>query len=266
MSPMSPTPEPAPEPISEHHATVHDPRHLARRRLLASLRPGVSRGHALAGVLCAVLGFALVTQVRQHDTVVGSLRSNELIALLQGVNQRSGQLEDTSRDLQRQLAELQSGSDRAAVAERAARERLDSYSVLAGTRAARGPGIRLDIADPAGTVTGAMLLDAVSELRGAGAEAMQIGQVRVVAQTSFVDAESSGVRVGQDLLGPPYRILAIGDGASLARAMAIPGGILEQLRARRATPSVTELDSVEITARHTPAAATYARPAPAASP
>ena len=57
---------------------------------------------------------------------------------------------------------------------------------------ATGPGIELTISDPNGKVGPDVLLDALQELRDAGAEAVEISSldgpaVRVVASTSFVD-------------------------------------------------------------------------------
>lgn len=240
-------------------------RHAGTRRLLALFRPQVNRGQLLAGALCAVLGFALVTQVRQDDPALTTLRNSEVIALLQEVTKRSNQLESQGRDLRSRLEALQGGSDKAEVAREVAVERIDLYSVLAGTRAVAGPGIELQIADPEGGVRAALLLDTIQELRGAGAEAIQVGDVRVVAGTAFVDTDETGVRVGDELVRAPYRILAIGESASLARALAIPGGVLEQLRSRQAEPTVVERTELRITARHTPEQPHYARPAASAS-
>ncbi len=243
------------------------PRHVGRRRLLAAMRPQARRGHVLAGLLCAVLGFALVTQVRQNPSELDSLRNNEVIALLQGVTEQSNKLEAQARELQGQLDALRTGSDTEEVARQVAAQRIEVYSVLAGTRAVRGPGIQLEIADPQGAVSAVVLLDAVQELRGAGAEAIQVGDIRVVARTAFVDDSSgAGVLVGSGRVDAPYRILAIGDAASLGRALAIPGGVLEQLRSRAAVPTVTEQDELQITARDTPDPPHYARPAPSATP
>jgi len=245
-----------------------------RRRLRAAMRPGLSRGHLLAGLLCAVLGFALVAQVRQtQNATIGALRQGELVALLQNVTDQSARLDAQARQLEQQLTELQSGSDRAVVAEQVARERLDVYAVLAGTRAASGPGIQLDITDPGRVVSAATVLDTVQELRGAGAEAIQVGgqngaAVRVVVDTAFLDDPAGrGVEVDGRVLIPPYRVVAIGDAASLHRALAIPGGILETLQTRQASGRVIEQQSIMVSAQHDPKASRYARAAePAATP
>ncbi|MFZ0157602.1 MAG: DUF881 domain-containing protein [Kineosporiaceae bacterium] len=240
-----------------------------RRRLLAAMRPSVTRAQLLAGLLCAVLGFALVAQVRQTQTAsLPTLRQGDLIGLLQRTTTRSSQLEEEARQLQAQLTELQTGSDRAAVAKKVTSAQLEVFRVLAGTVAATGPGIQLDIADPNRAVSAAMLLDAIQELRGAGAEAIQVGPVRVVAETAFVDdAGGNGIRIDGVVLRPPYRVLAIGDSSSLDRALSIPGGILEGLSARQADGTIQKLPTVEVVARATPRTPLYARPVtPAATP
>src|SRR2546427_1100575 len=118
----------------------------ARRRLLASLRPGASRGQVLAGVLCALLGFALVVQARQTAQAgYAGMRQSDLVSLLGKITARSAQLEQESRDLQARREALLSATNRSEAAQQAARDRLQVLGVLAGTAPASGPGIVLDI-------------------------------------------------------------------------------------------------------------------------
>jgi uncharacterized protein YlxW (UPF0749 family) len=230
------------------------------------MSPRVSRGQLLAGLLCLVLGFALVASVRQtRSDDYASLRQSDLVRILTGLNEESARLEEESRRLQGIRDDLASGSDSSAAAEQAARERLEVLGVLTGTAPATGPGIELDIRDPQAMVTAATLLDTLQELRDAGAEAVQLDDVRVVASTSFVDAES-GVRVDGALLTPPYRYKAIGDPPTMAAALDIPGGVLEVLRQEGATGTVSDKDEITIDALRPLSAAEYARPAPAPSP
>jgi uncharacterized protein YlxW (UPF0749 family) len=245
-----------------------DPADEARRRLLRALRPRPTRGQLLAALLCAVLGFGLAVQARQiHSQGLQSLRQADLVSLLNTVTDRSNRLEAETRTLQDLRDQLRSGTDRSAAAQAAARQRLDVLGVLAGTAAATGPGIRLSIRDPSDAVTAAILLDTLQELRDAGAEAVQVGSVRVVASTAFVDDPGGrGVRVDDSLVNPPYEFLAIGDSATLAAALGIPGGVLEVLRQKGATGTVTQVDSLTVGALRRAPTAQYARPAPAAPP
>jgi uncharacterized protein YlxW (UPF0749 family) len=116
-------------------------------------------------------------------------------------------------------------------------------------------------------VTATTLLGAVEELRNAGAEAMQIGDVRVVASTSFADDPNhGGVQVDRELVRPPYRLLVIGDPATLAPALEIPGGVLDAVKQVGASATQTRLTTVDVRAVHRLSSPAYARPAPAASP
>src|SRR5204862_247268 len=83
-----------------------------------------------------------------------------------------------------------SGQTQAALRE--ARDRARTLGILTGTLPARGPGIVLTVVDPQGTVGADVLLDAVEELRDAGAEALQLSGVCVVAQTPIVDDPAGG--------------------------------------------------------------------------
>ena len=106
------------------------------------------------------------------------------------------------------------------------------------------------------------MLDAVQELRDAGAEAIQIGDVRVVASTSFVDApDRSGIAVDGTVVAPPYTIRAIGDPDVLEPALRIPGGVVPRLENDGDRVSVTELDLVVVDALRAVAPPEYARPA-----
>jgi uncharacterized protein YlxW (UPF0749 family) len=238
----------------------------AWQRLLRTMRPRVSRGQLLAATLCALLGFALVVQVRQTQVQgLSQLRQADLVRVLSGITDRSQQLYETGLELQRTLDRLESGSGSSREAQQAARERLDVLGILAGTAPARGPGIRLDIDDPRGEVDASVLLDTVQELRDAGAEAMQIGNVRIVAGTAFVDGDP-GVDVDGTPLRPPYRFTVIGDPQTLASAVDIPGGVLEVLRQKGAQGKVTTAPALDVDALHTLAPAEYARPAVDATP
>ena len=114
-------------------------------------------------------------------------------------------------------------------------------------------------------MSAATVLDTVEELRDAGAEAIQIGTVRVVASTSFVDGTGSspaGIAIDGTLLHAPYVVLAIGDPQTLQAALNIPGGVLETLQGQGADGNVTSEEQVQITALHAVSAPRYARPAP----
>jgi uncharacterized protein YlxW (UPF0749 family) len=238
-----------------------------RRRLVNTfLRPRVTKGAFTAALLCGLLGFAAVVQVRANqDEDLRGLRQSELIGILDNVSERSTRLQAEARELERTREQLTSGRDRAQAAVEESKARAETLGVLAGTLPAEGPGIELTIPDPDGEVDADVLLDAVQELRDAGAEAISVGPARVVASTFFVDGDDGSVMVDDEKLSPPYRVLVIGDPATLASALDIPGGIMESLGSRGSKARVQQRDSVTIDALRRLSTPEYARPAPEAT-
>ena len=184
--------------------------------------------------------------------------------ILDDVGGRRDRLAAEASDLQAQQRALAGGATGSQAAIDAARARLDALGVLAGTVAATGPGVEVFVTDPQSTVRSAQVLDLVQELRDAGAEAIQIGSVRVVASTWFADA-AGGVSVDGTVLRPPYTVLAIGDSQTMATALEIPGGVVASLP-DRAAATVAAREQVEVTALHAVQAPRYARPATTARP
>lgn len=216
-------------------------------------QPRLTRAHLLAGLLLGLLGFSLVVQARQTQSEsLSSLSQSELIRVLDTVTNQSERLDAQARDLEQTSQELRSGSDQAAAAKRATQARLEVLGILAGTLPAQGSGVTLQIEDPEGSVDAAQLLDTVQELRDAGAEAIQLGTVRVVAGTSFVDADAvdGGVIVDGTTLSAPFTFTAIGDSATLGTALDIPGGVLETLRQDGARGTVRSDNALTVTAIH----------------
>lgn len=203
--------------------------------VVAAFRPHrATRGQVLAGILCAVLGFALVVQVHQTNVSgLASLRQADLGQVWARLSGEYTRLEEEAQGLQEARERLADRDQARAAAEESARSRIAILAILAGTAPAVGPGVTIRIEDPRGRVGAAEILDAVQELRDAGAEAIQIGgggaEVRVIASTSFVDADD-GIRTGGVTVRAPYAMRVIGDPDTLAAALDIPGGVTDVLR------------------------------------
>ncbi|WP_153396035.1 DUF881 domain-containing protein [Ornithinicoccus halotolerans] len=265
MTAQDPRPEPDPEqnprPEQDPAAPVEVPRPQAWRRL-RRLGVRVSRGSLLAGVLTLLLGLALVVQVRTVDAGdLESLREPELIALLDDVTSRGEALEVEIAQLEQERRELRSARGDEAAAE-AARSRLESYQVLAGTVPATGPGVVVLVTDSEHAVSATTMVDLIQELRDAGAEAIQIGSHRVVASTWVGTAEDGRLTIAGSALNSPYRIVALGDPHTLTGALSIPGGFSDSVRRVGAEVSIEERDQILVDALHEPTEPRYARPVP----
>lgn len=222
-----------------------------RQALLAGLwPPRVTRAQLIVAVLLFVLGLGLAIQVRaasSEDEVLRGARPEDLVRILSDLENRTERLEDEKSALEDQRTELENSSDQAEEARRQTQERERELGVLAGTVAAEGPGIQMRVSDPGRVVGADMLLDAVQELRAAGAEAMQINEVRIVAGTAFVDSGGQVTIDGQKVQ-EPFRIEAIGRPQDLEPALNIPGGVVQSLEKEQAGVTVSRPERVVVDA------------------
>lgn len=220
---------------------------------------------ALAVVLCLLLGVAIVTQARQTESgdSLETARPADLLVLLDSLQRREAALNTEAADLQRTLESLQASGagDQAAIEN--AQARLAALSILIGTVAATGPGVTITIDDVAPGVSPETMLDVVNELRAAGAEVMQVGgtggQERVGVDT-WVAGSPGALVIDGTTLSPPYSVVAIGDPATLAAAMNIPGGAVDSVERVGGTMAVQQADVVNVTALRQPKPRQYAQP------
>lgn len=232
------------------------------RRVYRMARPRATRANAFALLLACLLGFAIATQVRQTQSLgLEDLRQDELVRILDDVTQNGTRLDDEATELEATRDGLTSSEDNSPEAIAAARERADTLGILAGTERATGPGITLRITDTRGEIEAASLLDAVQELRDAGAEAMQVGSVRIVAGTWFRDG-SDGVEADGQTLSPPYEFTVIGDPPTMSSAMEIPGGVSDSVRTKGGEVRIREFSSINVEALHSNSSPRYAQPVP----
>ncbi|MGH2828991.1 MAG: DUF881 domain-containing protein [Actinomycetota bacterium] len=234
--------------------TSHDPQPAQSRR----------GGIALA-LAVTLLGFLLATQFRASQTLAGRLeseREEDLAQLLGDLQTQSDELFDEVVGLRIELDRARTSRDREQVLLDTASRQLASLRVLLGLVPVEGEGIEVTISDPDGTVGADILVDAVQELRDAGAEAIDVGGVRVVASTSF-SGDPGAIRADRATrLSPPYRIKAIGGRQTLAEAMRIPGGVIDAVESQPgAAAMVTESPRLTIASLRPAPSFSYAEPA-----
>ncbi|MEV7812998.1 DUF881 domain-containing protein [Streptomyces flaveolus] len=233
-----------------------------RQRLVKGLwPPRFTRAQLIVAVLLFGLGFGLAVQVASNsdtDSALRGARQEDLVRILDELDSRTQRLQDEKQGLEKQRQELQTSSDQAAEARRQTAEKERQLGILAGTVAAQGPGITMTIEDTKGTVQADMLLDAIQELRAAGAEAIQVNGVRVVAGTYFTDSGKS-VSVDGNKINAPYRFQVIGKPQDLEPALNIPGGVVQTLEKEQATATVERSDKIVVDALRQAKRPDYAR-------
>ncbi|MGQ5265077.1 DUF881 domain-containing protein [Micromonospora sp. ZYX-F-536] len=237
---------------------------------VASARLGRVRW-STAGVmivaLLALLGFTLVVQLKttSTDPTLGATRQEDLVRILSDLDARENRLQQDIRALEDSQRQLRSGEQGRQAALDEATRRADELGILAGTLPAVGPGLTVQFESSGKPISANRVLDAVQELRGAGAEAMQISggdraTVRIIASTYFLDGENGSLVVeGRRLVGP-FTITVIGDPATMRTALNIPGGVVASVRGDGGNVTFGEREVAEVSALHVPIKLEHARP------
>jgi uncharacterized protein YlxW (UPF0749 family) len=204
---------------------------------------------ALIGVLTLLLGFAFAVQVRNvgNDQLLAGAREEDLVRILDDLNAREERLREQIADQRSALQQLTSSDSQSATALEEARRRAEAIGILNGTIAAQGPGLTMTVRDPDDAVRVADILDAIQELRGAGAETMQIDGVRVGVSTA-VTGDPGHLMVDGRPITAPYEFVVIGSPQNMETAMNIPGGVVPRFTSRGGSVSIVQSDEVVVDA------------------
>jgi uncharacterized protein YlxW (UPF0749 family) len=204
---------------------------------------------ALIGVLTLLLGFAFAVQVRNNgnDQALSGAREEDLVRILDDLNAREERLREQISDQRTALSQLTSSDSQSATALEEARKRAEAIGILNGTVAAEGPGLTMSVRDPQDGVRVADVLDAIQELRGAGAETMQIDGVRVGVSTAVTGTPGNLLIDGRPI-SSPYEFVVIGSPQNMETAMNIPGGVVPRFTSRGATVDIKQSDKVVVDA------------------
>jgi uncharacterized protein YlxW (UPF0749 family) len=204
---------------------------------------------ALIGVLTLLLGFAFAVQVRNtgEDQLLAGAREEDLVRILDEVNSREERLRGQIAEQRSALEQLTSSDSQSSTALKEARSRAEAIGILNGTVPARGPGLIMTVRDPDDEVRVADILDAIQELRGAGAETMQIDGVRVGVSTAVTGTPGALMIDGRPITAP-YEFLVIGSPQDMATAMNIPGGVVPHITSRGGTAAISPSEDVVVDA------------------
>lgn len=208
----------------------------------------------LAALLIGALGVALATQVRSTGSgdALDSARPADLLVVLDKLNQREASLREEIAALEQTLTTLQRSGGGSGAALQEAQARLSALSIQVGTVAATGPGVVVTIGDPLRGVGSEVLLDLIQELRGAGAEAIQLrgaqGEAIRIGVDSWVRGSAGGIQLDGMGITAPYEVTAIGDPPTLAAALNIPGGVVDTVARTGGEPRIEQSQQVTIPA------------------
>jgi uncharacterized protein YlxW (UPF0749 family) len=220
----------------------------------------------MIAVLLALLGFTLVVQLKSTstDADLATTRQEDLVRILSDLEAQQQRLRQEIAGLEESKRQLDSGAEGRQAALEEATRRADELGILAGTLPARGPGLSLRFIGGANSIKASTVLDAVQELRGAGAEAMEIAggdgtAVRIIASTYFLD-DGEGINVAGRRLTGPYTLRVIGDPTTMRTALNIPGGVVASVGGGGGNLTIQEREVVDVVALSEPTDLRFARP------
>lgn len=177
-----------------------------------------------------VLGLLAVVQLRSGGggSALDARSAQELTVLVANLNARNDALRTEVARLDQELSTLLADEARGQTSVGQLRTDLARVRAWTGLDPVVGSGIRITISGP---IAADGIADLLNELRNAGAEAIAIADVRVVAGT-IIGGEAGAASVDDTALGDPFEIGAIGRPETLTGSLTRIGGIVAQLGAR----------------------------------
>jgi uncharacterized protein YlxW (UPF0749 family) len=211
------------------------------RRFGRSLRDQLTIA-AVAGIL----GLLVIGQLRGQAAVPGlsNLSAQDLTLLIANLNARNDQLRNEVAGLEQQTSTLQSARSNGQTTVDQLEGDLARIQAWSGAIGLTGPGISISVQ---GSIGGDGVEELLNELRNAGAEAIAVGDVRVVPGVVVAGAPGA-LSVENTALADVFEIRAIGSPEILVGTLTRAGGIIAQIQATypNARISVTPLESVAI--------------------
>jgi uncharacterized protein YlxW (UPF0749 family) len=187
------------------------------------------RSQLTIAAVAFLLGLLVVVQLRSQTagSALQNRSAQDLTTLVGNLNTQNDRLRTEVGDLQQQLGELQADQSSGVTSVDQIQGDLGRIRAWAGLDPVSGSGVILTVT---GEIDAASVDNLLNELRNAGAEAMAIEDIRVVASTTISGVPGS-LDVDGFLLRNPFRIEAIGKPETLVGSLTRAGGIVAQLAA-----------------------------------
>ena len=190
---------------------------------------GDTRSQLSVAAVAFLLGLLVVVQLRTQTggSALQALSTQDLTSLVANLNSQNDRLRTEIGTLQNQLDELRANQATGATSIGQIESDLGRVRAWTGLDPVSGRGVTITVSGP---IEAKAVEDLLNELRNAGAEAIAIGDIRVVAKTT-VSGPPGSLDVDGFLLGNPFRIRVIGKPETLVGSLTRAGGIIAQLAA-----------------------------------
>ncbi|MEX1168923.1 MAG: DUF881 domain-containing protein [Chloroflexota bacterium] len=206
------------------------------------------RNQLTIAAVALLLGVLVVVQVRAQAGNAGfaQLSSQDLTVLVANLNARNDQLRREVSTLEDELAALNQNRSRGEESMDELRADLRRVRAYTGLDPVGGPGVTISISGP---IDGSGVEELINELRNAGAEAIGVGDVRIVNGVVVTGAPGAASIAGARL-GGVFELSAIGAPDKLTGSLTRSGGVIAQLAATEPEVfvTVTPVDRIELPA------------------
>ena len=191
------------------------------------LRADITAVTVVVFIVCIVLVSVMLMQFRtveQTDiTEIETMRESELRALLSDWKTRyedvAKQLEDTNKRIEEYNKTIEDNEAAADLID----DELTESNILVGKTDVYGEGVEVTLSDgDYSDVNASHLIDLVNELRYAGAEAISINGIRILAMTDIVEMDSY-ILISLQRVQGPYVVKAIGDKDYMSTILQLKG-------------------------------------------
>lgn len=214
-------------------------------------------------IICAIIGFLLVTQVRgqmKASKDLTDLREQDLGEYIRDLNVGIDALRIEVTDLKIRLYtyEKELAGKRDILNE--AVKNLERLKIFTGAVAVEGSGIVVEVRDNKSVLESYDLLDILEELRGSGAEVVSLDEIRICPRAT-ITKKGEDIFVGDKRIRAPYIFKAVGDPEVLKQGLMLPGGVKDKLSSLEGVNfKVQEADRVIITTSYKKLMNEYAKP------
>lgn len=179
-------------------------------------------------IVCIVLVSVMLMQFRtveQTDiTEIENMRESELRTALAEWKTKYEEIATQLEDINQRIEGYNKTIEDNEAASELIDEELTESNILVGKTDVYGEGVVVTLSDGTKKVTTSDLINLVNELRYAGAEAIAINEIRVLAMTDIIDmADYSYIMVNLQRLQGPYVVKAIGDKDYMSTVLQLKG-------------------------------------------
>lgn len=185
-------------------------------------------------IVCVALGALLMIQFRTQGNIAKSLlaeSATDHTTIISNLYESNLTLRREVGKLTAQSWEYEREHDEGKLNDMV--QELNQLRILTGQSEVTGPGVQLTVQ---ARLRAEDVLDLINELRNAGAEALTVGDQRVVARTA-VRTYHGQIVVNDTVVESPFVFRAIGNPETLDRALTRKGGLLAYLQ--NAYPAAT---------------------------